>query len=490
MSQQEKLQRLLFYLAIVALFIVVSGFVMEMVINHINQPNTKRTNLLSQANGSTKAAPKAKVAIVIDDFGQANTEGVREIFAIDRPLTCAIMPHLEFTQKEAKEAKEKGFEIIVHLPLEPNYGKASWLGPGAITAKMTVAEIKKVAYEDFAAVPNAVGFNNHLGSLITSREDLISPVLQVAKTMGFFVLDSRTSEQSKVIPLAQNLGIAYTQRDVFLDNVKNVTYIKKQLNILADRAIARGSAVGIGHVGLGGEKTAQAIKEMIPVMEARGIEFVFLSASIPYSAAARKPLQSKIIAIDPGHGGYDPGVTRAGVKEKDINLEVSKLLKKKLENNGARVIMTRTADYNHAVKGLHGREAKRYDLNERINMIQKDQATVLLTVHVNSSRKTSYSGAEAFYHPKSENGKLLAYAIQQELRSIPGMTKRMPKYSDCYMIKNTAIPAVLVEIGYLTNPEEREKLHNPAYWNILTEKIVAGIINYFNAPDKIVMEQH
>ncbi|WP_165608409.1 divergent polysaccharide deacetylase family protein [Desulfoscipio geothermicus] len=243
----------------------------------ISKPLTRKKAPLNKIPGGIMEGKKAKVAIVIDDLGQRNPEGLKEMISIDRPMTFAVMPNPEYSSRQAVQAAKRGYEVIVHLPMQPVKGKAKWLGPGAITSNMTAEEIRNQVRRDFAQVPYATGFNNHMGSLITAREELIRPVLEVAREKGFYVLDSRTSNQSKIIPLAQSMGIAYTQRDVFLDDVKSISHMKKQLELLADEALAKGSAVGIGHVGLGGKKMARAIKDIIPVMEAKGIELVYLS---------------------------------------------------------------------------------------------------------------------------------------------------------------------------------------------------------------------
>lgn len=243
----------------------------------ISKPLSRGNMPLTKVAGGIMEGRKAKVAIVIDDFGQSNPSGAKEMLSIDAPLTCAVMPNGEYSRRQAILAAKQGCEVIVHLPMQPLRGKPSWLGPGAITADMDADEIRRVVRRDFAQVPYASGFNNHMGSLVTAREELIRPVLEVAGEEGFFVLDSITSAESKIIPLAQSMGLAYTKRDIFLDEIKNEAHMKKQLASLADEALARGSAVGIGHVGLGGDKMARALKEMIPVMEARGVEFVYLS---------------------------------------------------------------------------------------------------------------------------------------------------------------------------------------------------------------------
>ncbi|WP_051273124.1 N-acetylmuramoyl-L-alanine amidase family protein [Desulfotruncus alcoholivorax] len=198
-----------------------------------------------------------------------------------------------------------------------------------------------------------------------------------------------------------------------------------------------------------------------------------------------KPLNSKTIAIDPGHGGYDPGAIYGNLYEKDINLKIARKLARRLEQKGARVILTRNGDYNYALVGMHGRDAKRYDFDQRIKIIQANNADIVLTIHVNSMRKSSYEGAETFYYPKSSAGKTLALSIQQELRTIPSMTKRIAKVSNCYMLRRTNVPAVLVEVGYLSNKHERELLKDPDYHDLLTQKITAGVIQYFNSPEKI-----
>lgn len=215
------------------------------------------------------------------------------------------------------------------------------------------------------------------------------------------------------------------------------------------------------------------------------IFFTMIQAGITNAAepvTTPKPLVSKIIAIDPGHGGYDPGAIWGDIYEKDINLHLAKKLLKYLEDTGAKVILTRDGDYNHAIIGLHGREAKRYDLNQRLKLIDSHKADLVISIHVNSIRKRSYEGAETFYHPKSQDGKLLALAIQQELRTIPGMKKRIAKISNCYMLSNTKAPAVLVEVGFLSNPHERERLQDPKYQDVLAQKIAAGVIKYYTSP--------
>lgn len=197
---------------------------------------------------------------------------------------------------------------------------------------------------------------------------------------------------------------------------------------------------------------------------------------------AAKPLAGKTIAIDPGHGGYDPGAIRGDVYEKNITLTVSKILAQKLQNQGAETVLTRCGDYNHAICGLHGRSAKRYDFNQRIKIIHDHDADIVISIHVNSLRNRSYAGAETFYHPRSPNGKILADNIQTRLKNIPGMRQRTVKSSCFYILCNTKVTSVLVELGFLSNPREGKLLQQPDYQEKLADHICQGVIDYYRPP--------
>lgn len=262
-----------------SILLTLNGKTAETLAGHIDisLPITRKNSICSPIPFGTKDGKNAQIAIVIDDFGQYNTDGVKEIFSLDIPVTCAVMPNLENTRIHAEEAAKLGNEVIVHLPLEPVKGKKEWLGPGSITTNMSEEEIKKRARNDFDGVPYAVGFNNHMGSAVTANDKIMRSILQAALEKEFFVLDSRTTDKTRIPALSDELGITYLERTVFLDDIKNLNHVKKQLLKLSQEALKRGKAIGIGHVGQGGKITAQALKEMIPIMEEMGLEFVYLS---------------------------------------------------------------------------------------------------------------------------------------------------------------------------------------------------------------------
>lgn len=193
------------------------------------------------------------------------------------------------------------------------------------------------------------------------------------------------------------------------------------------------------------------------------------------------------VVIDPGHGGYDPGATRKGVMEKHINLAIAKEVSKILADNQVEIRLTRDGDYNLAVPGLHGRDAKRYDFERRIELAQKFNADAVVSIHVNVGRHKC-SGPEAFYYKKSPQGKLLAESIQRELTGIPDINKRVVKTGSYYILRHTEMPCVIVETGFLNNPVEREKLLDKTYQQMLAQAIAKGVINYLQIKNQDTKE--
>lgn len=214
--------------------------------------------------------------------------------------------------------------------------------------------------------------------------------------------------------------------------------------------------------------------------------YLFFIPAVTAAANNISPLQGKVVVLDPGHGGYDPGAVRGEVYEKHINLQIAMKLKKALEEKGATVVLTRSGDYNLAIAGLHRREAHRFDLNKRLAIASESNACLFISIHVNCMCSRSYGGAEVFYYKESESGKLLSDCIQSELRSIPGIQKRTTKTSNCYVLRNATMPASLVEVGYLSNPGERKNILKEEYQTLLADKISCGIQKYLiNTPKSI-----
>ena len=188
-----------------------------------------------------------------------------------------------------------------------------------------------------------------------------------------------------------------------------------------------------------------------------------------------------VVMIDAGHGGYDPGaITSQGIYEKEINLQIAKKVRDFLVPGGVTTLLTRDEDEDYVPDGVSGRITKKQiDLNYRIAKAVEARADIFVSIHVNSTAEARNSGAETFYHFSSVEGKDLAVNIQQELVKISGMNRRVAKPGDFYIIKNTSMPAVIVEVGYLSNVAERKKLQQSWYQEQVAHGIAKGIANYF-----------
>ncbi|MEW6574471.1 MAG: N-acetylmuramoyl-L-alanine amidase [Bacillota bacterium] len=191
-------------------------------------------------------------------------------------------------------------------------------------------------------------------------------------------------------------------------------------------------------------------------------------------------LVDRVVVVDPGHGGPDPGVVRDDVKEKDITLEVAFRLATFLEQAGSRVILTRKEDRDLAEPPFKG-SRKRRDLEKRVAIANENSADVFVSVHVNSFPSSRECGAQTFYHPGSPGGRELALAIQNECKTLLGNTRRKPKEGDYFTGRATKMPSVVVEIGFLTNPREFELLQEPDYQSKVAFAIYAGLVRYFAA---------
>lgn len=194
-------------------------------------------------------------------------------------------------------------------------------------------------------------------------------------------------------------------------------------------------------------------------------------------------LANRVIVVDPGHGGIDGGSeSPGGTKEKDITLEVSKRLAAMLGQAGAVVLLTRESD-----TWLADPEAphkKRSDLTKRVDIANRNRADVFISIHVNSfTAGRSQRGAQTFSQPGSEEGKLLSHFIQGELTGILGNTNRKPKEID-YFIRHSKVPAVIVEIGFISNPAEEKLLLDSAYRSKMAFAIYCGLVKYIADRDQ------
>lgn len=190
---------------------------------------------------------------------------------------------------------------------------------------------------------------------------------------------------------------------------------------------------------------------------------------------------NRIVVIDPGHGGIDPGaVGYKGSAEKDIVLQVAKQLRSVMTQAGAKVLMTRETDIDLGTPGSGSLlSRKREDLSKRVALANKNGADVYISIHVNAFPSARWRGAQIFYQRGQIESKKLAEAIQSELIRIMGNTTRAAKPEDFFTTRKTKMPAVIVEIGFISNPAEAKLLADPSYQRKLSYAIYSGISKYY-----------
>jgi polysaccharide deacetylase 2 family uncharacterized protein YibQ len=187
-----------------------------------------------------------KIAIIIDDLGYDHDIAV-SFGQLDLPLSLSVLPLAPYTKSIVNEAKKRGCELILHLPMEPKNYPYLDPGPGALLIKMSEKEIRKTIGDHLKRISGVRGVNNHMGSYFTEREDKMAIVLDELRKRNLFFIDSRTTSQTVAFELAKKMGVPVANRSVFLDNNLSPKAIKFQMERLLSIARHLGAAVGIGH---------------------------------------------------------------------------------------------------------------------------------------------------------------------------------------------------------------------------------------------------
>ena len=191
----------------------------------------------------------------------------------------------------------------------------------------------------------------------------------------------------------------------------------------------------------------------------------------------------KVILIDPGHGGIDGGAkSKAGTIEKDINLQISLKLRDNLEEKGYKVYMTRDEDEGLYQKGNTIKEKKREDLNRRVQMKKETDCDIFVSIHQNMFPQSKCYGAQVWY-ASNENSYNLATVVQESIKeSVKDNNKRVAKQAaEAYLILRDKYEgaSILVECGFLSNPDEESRLKSDEHQNLIVEGISNGIDKYF-----------
>lgn len=193
------------------------------------------------------------------------------------------------------------------------------------------------------------------------------------------------------------------------------------------------------------------------------------------------PLSGQVIVLDPGHGGPDGGAVGSdNTLEKDIALDVTKLLRDYLQQSGALVYLTREEDRDLAAEGTEGlARRKAEDLRNRLEFIKDKEADFFISVHLNALSSKQWRGAQSFYYPSLEKSENLAKFIQSEIiRNLENTKRDALAINGMYLLKHAEIPGALVELGFLSNANERELLKTKNYQIKIAASMYEGILRY------------
>ncbi|MTV49417.1 cell wall hydrolase [Heliobacillus mobilis] len=191
---------------------------------------------------------------------------------------------------------------------------------------------------------------------------------------------------------------------------------------------------------------------------------------------AASTMHEKVIAIDPGHGGEDGGAVGVrGTLEKEINLQIAKKVTERLRRVGAKVVLTRETDQNI----YEGEWSQRAELSKRVELAKEAKAQAYVSIHANSFPYAPSVGHQTFYQYSSEEGKRMALHIQHELDTRLGNRDgRQAKAEDYFVMRTTACPAVMVEVGFLSNAAEEALLKTEDYQEKVADGIYVGLVRY------------
>lgn len=239
----------------------------------VHKPYSTSTPVLPPVK-PPKVAGTGVVAIIIDDMGSSVSE-VSKLMNIGVPLTFSVIPGLRQAREVALSAHDRGYEVMLHIPMEPQDYPRRRLEDNGLLLSYDDSEIESRVRGFMNVIPHAIGANNHMGSRFTEHRGKMGIVLKVLKGHGMFFVDSVTTSKSVGSSLAREMGVRTTARTApFLDNSEDVAAIKQQLASLSKLAVKRGSAVGICHPHAA---TIRALAEELPVMRKNGIRFVYVS---------------------------------------------------------------------------------------------------------------------------------------------------------------------------------------------------------------------
>ncbi|MCX6584079.1 MAG: divergent polysaccharide deacetylase family protein [Candidatus Aminicenantes bacterium] len=226
------------------------------------------------AHPARQSGQPARLAFIIDDVG-AYDIGALALKKLGIPITASILPDAPRAREEAEWVQEYGLQALIHLPMAPQNGDGqTYDQEQTINLQSTDDDIRSLIERAKQIIPNAIGVNNHQGSLATSDSGLMTRTLKIIKEEGLFFVDSRTIGNTVAYDVAQSLGMKANYKDAFLDHVKTYSHSVEQIHRLVEIALQKGEAIGIGHPN---DSTLKALRDSIPYIRSRGVNIVFVS---------------------------------------------------------------------------------------------------------------------------------------------------------------------------------------------------------------------
>lgn len=236
-------------------------------------PSSSRISTPRASQPPGNHAPR--LAIILDDVG-SDPAAVDAIFALSYPLTLSILPNHPHSTEIAEEAHRRGYELMLHLPMESQSKEtpeSQELRPGA-----TTSEVSRLLGEMLQTVPHAVGVNNHQGSLATSDPRLMDELMPLLRQRKLFFIDSRTTPATVAYDSAERDGVRAGFRNVpFLDDVQEESAIRRQLEHAIRGAKEKGEAIVIGHPH---PETLRVLRQILPQVQSQGVALVHASALV------------------------------------------------------------------------------------------------------------------------------------------------------------------------------------------------------------------
>jgi polysaccharide deacetylase 2 family uncharacterized protein YibQ len=237
----------------------------------------RATNTVPAPRPGKPTVSSPRLAIILDDVaGDDSSASVDAIFGLHYPLTLSILPNHAHSAQVASEAHRRGYQVMLHLPMESLGNEIP--ESRELRRAMSAEQVSANLQEMLQTVPHAVGVNNHQGSLATADTHLMNELMPLLRNRNLFFIDSRTTAETVAFDTARNDGVHAAFRNVpFLDDVRDVAAIRRQLSLAFKDAREKSEAIAIGHPH---PETLRALDEMLPEAQTQGIRLVHVSELI------------------------------------------------------------------------------------------------------------------------------------------------------------------------------------------------------------------